>query len=241
MTNRSSTCSTKRRAPLELIRTWSLTRWLFATTAIKPFWTGFQNPSHVSLIRGGFGREWNGIKILTSLEHPAPPHSFNLIIFCKHDRFLEATHFLVLPPNSSGEPYHCHSFLKSILGQFWTIGRVFHIPYNLLFHRQQEHLRVTVSTWREEHFRCLRDQEFERSRSRVALPAFQIKIISPILSCVSTICMNLVPQGYTRTQISLGAWDLPLHWYPEARAGRYGGGFGFLRTCFWSIFKELVV
>ena len=33
--------------------------------------------------------------------------------------------------------------------------------------RQQEHLRVTVSTWREEHFRCLRDDEFERSRSRV--------------------------------------------------------------------------
>ena len=160
---------------------------------------------------------------------------------CKHDRFLEATHILVFPPNISGKPYHCHSFLKSILGQFWTIGRVFHIPYNLLFHRQQEHLRVTVSTWREEHFRCLRDQEFERSRSRVALPAFQIKIISPILSCVSTICMNLVPQGYTRTQISLGAWDLPLHWYPEARAGRYGGGFGFLRSCFWSIFKELVV
>ena len=37
VTNRSSTCSTKRRAPLELIRTWSLTRWLFATIAIKPF------------------------------------------------------------------------------------------------------------------------------------------------------------------------------------------------------------
>merc|ERR1719483_930461 len=33
--------------------------------------------------------------------------------------------------------------------------------------RQQEGLRLAVSTWREEHFQCLRDDEFERSRSRV--------------------------------------------------------------------------
>ena len=33
--------------------------------------------------------------------------------------------------------------------------------------KQQENLRQAVSTWREEHFRCLRDEEFERSRSRV--------------------------------------------------------------------------
>lgn len=33
--------------------------------------------------------------------------------------------------------------------------------------KQQENLRLAVITWREEHFRCLRDDEFERSRSRV--------------------------------------------------------------------------
>ena len=43
--------------------------------------------------------------------------------------------------------------------------------------RQQEHLRVTVSTWREEHFRCLRDDEFERSRSRVRTRVLTIEAI----------------------------------------------------------------
>ena len=150
---------------------------------------------------------------------------------CKQDRFLEATHILVFPPNISGEPYHCHSSLKSILGQFWTMARVFHPAIFVV--------SQAAGTSKGDRVHLEGGTLPLPQRPRVwtipikgGLPAFQIKIISPILSCVSTICMNLVPQGYTRTQISLGAWDLPLHWYPEARAGRYGGGFGFLRTCF---------
>jgi hypothetical protein len=42
-----------------------------------------------------------------------------------------------------------------------------HDAHQAVLDRQQEHLRVAVSTWREEHFRCLRDEEFDRSRSRV--------------------------------------------------------------------------
>ena len=42
-----------------------------------------------------------------------------------------------------------------------------HDSHQAVLDKQQEHLRVAVSTWREEHFRCLRDDEFDRSRSRV--------------------------------------------------------------------------
>ena len=42
-----------------------------------------------------------------------------------------------------------------------------HDGHQAVLDRQQENLRQTVVTWREEHFRCLRDAEFDRSRSRV--------------------------------------------------------------------------
>ena len=42
-----------------------------------------------------------------------------------------------------------------------------HDSHQAVLDRQQDHLRVAVSTWREEHFRCLRDTEFQRNRSRV--------------------------------------------------------------------------
>ena len=42
-----------------------------------------------------------------------------------------------------------------------------HDSHQAVLDKQQENLRLAVSTWREEHFRCLRDDEFERSRSRV--------------------------------------------------------------------------
>lgn len=42
-----------------------------------------------------------------------------------------------------------------------------HDAHQAVLDRQQESLRQTVITWREEHTRCLRDTEFERSRSRV--------------------------------------------------------------------------
>jgi hypothetical protein len=42
-----------------------------------------------------------------------------------------------------------------------------HDGHQAVLDKQQENLRLAVSTWREEHFRCLRDDEFERSRSRV--------------------------------------------------------------------------
>ena len=44
---------------------------------------------------------------------------------------------------------------------------VCHDAHQAVLDTQQENLKQMVVTWREEHFSCLRDTEFERSRSRV--------------------------------------------------------------------------